>query len=276
VKSDASDELINTYLLRPLAGQLVRALYHTRVTPNGITIAAILTGVLSATLYSFNTPVSSALGGLSLTLKDFLDSADGQLARAKNMYSRTGRFLDSLGDIIVNALVFGVITTVLTTTTGNSWMPLFGFLAFLGTTLRVSYHVFYQTSYLHLHDTYQLNRITEELTAEDEAEDRLTRHLQKVFLKVYGWQDRMMVRLDSWCRGVLTSEPRAWYCDHTGLRLSGFLGLGTELSILMIFSLFNALEEYVYVNVVVLNLLWLGSIVYRKMILSQRLLSSLH
>jgi phosphatidylglycerophosphate synthase len=32
------------------------------------------------------------VAGLCMTLKDLLDSADGQLARAKQMYSRFGRF----------------------------------------------------------------------------------------------------------------------------------------------------------------------------------------
>jgi hypothetical protein len=168
-------------------------------------------------------------------------------------------------------MVIGVITTVLTRATGNLWMPLLGFLAFLGTTLRVSYHVFYQTSYLHLQKKYNLNRVTEGFTAEDETADPLTRRLQTAFLIVYGWQDRMMVRVDAWCRSEIMSDQHTWYSDRIGLRLSGFLGLGTELFILMTFSVFNALEGYLYVNLMAMNALWLACIVYRRVILSRRL-----
>ena len=273
LKSDVSDELINTYLLRPAAGFLVRILYRTRTTPNSVTIAAILSGVLSATLYAFNLPLLTGIGGLGLTLKDFLDSVDGQLARAKRMYSRAGRFLDSLGDFIVNLLVFGVITLVLTTTTRNPWFPFLGLFAFLGTTLRVSYHVFYQTSFLHLQRTYEINRITEEITEEDIRADPFTLRLQSLFVMVYGWQDRMMVGLDQWCRRTLPpgGNLEGWYGDRTGLRLSGFLGLGTELFILTTFSLGNVLEKYVYVNLIVMNLFWLACITYRRVFLSRRL-----
>ncbi|HEX9006282.1 MAG TPA: hypothetical protein VF889_03230 [Bacteroidota bacterium] len=91
VKSDISDELINTLLLRPLAGFLVRALYPTPVTPNEVTVAAIVAGLCSAGLYAVGGALATAAAGLVLTLKDILDSADGQLARAKALYSRRGR-----------------------------------------------------------------------------------------------------------------------------------------------------------------------------------------
>src|SRR5512147_787705 len=103
VKSDVSDELVNTYLLRPLAGGLVRILYHTPITPNQVTIAAIVTGFFGAWLYLFGTPGMTVLAGFAVTAKDLLDSADGQLARAKQLYGRAGRFIDSIGDIAVNA-----------------------------------------------------------------------------------------------------------------------------------------------------------------------------
>ena len=51
VKSDKSDELINTYLLRPIAGVIVWALYYTPITPNQVTIISILSGIIAAFFY---------------------------------------------------------------------------------------------------------------------------------------------------------------------------------------------------------------------------------
>ncbi|PIU44560.1 MAG: hypothetical protein COS95_08330 [Ignavibacteriales bacterium CG07_land_8_20_14_0_80_59_12] len=42
LKSPLSDELVNTCLLRPVAGQITRILYPTRITPNGVTAASLL------------------------------------------------------------------------------------------------------------------------------------------------------------------------------------------------------------------------------------------
>ena len=274
VKSDVSDELVNTYLIRPLAGLLVRILYHMPITPNQVTIAAAFAGMIAAWLYTFGTPEMILIAGLTVTVKDLLDSVDGQLARAKHLYSRAGRFIDSIGDFAVNAAVLCAISVVLARATGKASIPFLGLLSFLGISLRVSYHVFYQTSFLHLQNTYTLNRLTEEVRNEDRAADRFTLFLQQIFQFLYGWQDAMMLKIDTWCRLGLPRDPRVdngWYADRTGLRLSGFLGLGTELFVLMICSVANRLELYLYINVCALNGLWLVCIAYRRFALRPRL-----
>lgn len=273
VKSSLSDELINTYLLRPVAHQMVRLLYPTGVTPNQVTGASIGAGFIAAAVYAFGGPALLPLAGLLVTLKDLLDSADGQLARARRMYSRFGRFLDSVGDFVVNALVFAAIATALFLQTG--WSPVFlaGLCGFFGISLRVSYHVFYQTSYLHLRHEYEVNRTTEEIQQADLDGDRRTLLMQKLFLLLYGWQDRLVSRLDGWSmRGILQEKLGAWYSDRTALLLSGFLGLGTELFILMLFSVARRLDAYLWMNIVGMNAVWCFCILYRRRVLRRRLI----
>jgi phosphatidylglycerophosphate synthase len=273
LKSNVSDELINTYALRPIAGLIVWMLYRTPITPNHVTVASTIAGLVAAVFYLRDQALSSALAGLLLTLKDVLDSADGQLARAKQQYSRTGRFLDSIGDFVVNVAVFGAIGWVLSTSSGNPWMLLLAFLGLVGITLRVSYHVYYQTSFLHLEDKYQINRLTEELTEEDLKSGQLTLSLQRAFLAIYGWQDRLMVRIDLWCRRGRDDRKFLvpWYSDTVGLRLSGLLGMGTELFVLMLCSVFHQLVLYLYLNLAMMNGILLASIIYRRQFLSNRL-----
>lgn len=273
-KSAVSDELINTYFVRPAAGLLVRRLYRTPATPNGVTAASIVAGCVAALLYAQPIPLHPAVAGLCLTLKDILDAADGQLARAKQLFSRRGRFFDSIGDFAVNLLVFGAIGWTLWRSTGQPLVFVAALLGFLGTTFRVSYHVFYQTSYLHLHGTYLVNRITEDIKPEDRAEDPLTQWLQRVFLLLYGWQDRLMLRIDDWSRRDLprTEEfDTLWFADRTGLRFSGLMGLGTELFVLTLFSVMGSLEAYLVVNLVGLNALFGASVVYRRWVLRGRI-----
>jgi phosphatidylglycerophosphate synthase len=273
-KSVFSDEPVNTYLVRPAADILVRLLYQSSITPNQVTVASTASGIAAAILYLFNAPFLTMLAGLGIVMKDLLDSADGQLARAKQQYSRRGRFLDSLGDFVVNLAVFASITTALTFFTHNPLIPGLGLLAFLGTNLRVSYHVFYQISYLHLHNKFTQNRITEEITDQDGMGDRLTLHLQSIFVLLYGWQDRLMARLDGWSRNGLPrteNHDKQWYGDHSGLLLSGLFGLGTELFILMMCSVTNELQLYLYINLFFMNGLWLVCILYRRFSLFSRL-----
>lgn len=276
LKSDAryADEIINIYLLRPAAALVVWFLYPTTVTPNQVTVAAIVAGFAAAAAYLGETRASIALAGILVTLKDVLDDADGQLARAKQLYSRRGRFLDSIGDFAVDLALFSAITIVVYHRDPSAAAILLGVLSFLGTTLRVSYHVFYQASFLHMEDRYGLNRIVEEITEEDRRGDPVALRLQLVFGVLYNWQDRLMGRLDRWCQGRPdggSGRKRLWYGDRAGLRFSGLMGFGTEFALLSVCSLADALPVYLLLNVVLMNGIWLASILYRRAILAPRL-----
>src|SRR5437588_1467837 len=194
LKSDEyySDELINIYILRPIAAAIVWLIYPTRLTPNHVTSMAILIGMASAFAFSLSTTASITVAGILIVLKDILDDADGQLARAKELYSRRGRFLDSVGDFFVNLAVFAAITWSVYRIHSNRLTIVLGVLSLLGITVRVSYHVFYQVAFLHLRDKYKLNRITEEITEEDRRGDPAALWLQRIFLLIYGWQDRLI------------------------------------------------------------------------------------
>ena len=134
----------------------------------------------------------------------------------------------------------------------------------------MSYHVFYQTSYLHRENRYKLNRLTEEVKEEDLRGDEIALRLQKIFLVLYGWQDRLMYRIDALCgRGIKEIELTEWYSDRLGLRISGLLGFGTEFAVLTVCSFFNELHLYLLLNVLAMNGIWLGSILYRKLFLTK-------
>ena len=275
VKSDISDEPVNIYMQRPLAAIVTRAVYHTPVTPNQLTIIAMLFGVAGGVLLGVQNAHLTA-AAVCFYCKDIFDSADGQLARAKQLYSRRGRFLDSIGDYIVDLFLFGGIFVFLL----RSGMEFpFAFLislaGFLGISLRVSYHVFYQTSYLHGKNQYEMNRTTEELREEDFHEDPVTIRLQRIFYLLYGWQDRLMNRLDSWCLGESKkrngSVVAEWYQDAAGLLLGGFLGFGTEFVLLTICLLLNDIQLYLFFTIIVLNCAWAAAVVYRKFFLAGKI-----
>ncbi len=275
LKSNAyyADELINIYLLRPAAAVVVWLLYPTPVTPNGVTVIAILLGFAAAATYLIGSPVAIAVAGLLVTAKDIFDDADGQLARAKQQYSRRGRFLDSIGDFAVDIVLFGAVTYVVYQSHPGNQTILMGVLSFFGITLRVSHHVFYQASFLHLEEKYKLNRIIEEVTEEDRKGDQVALRLQVVFNLLYTWQDKMMFTIDRWCKGdkVKDENQREWYGDRVGLRISGLLGFGTEFALLTICSLFNQLYLYLLLNIFLMNGIWLANVIYRRFVLAEKL-----
>ena len=278
VKSDVSDELVNVWLQRPLAGLVTRAVYSTPLTPNHLTIIALVFGIAGGMLLASDGAKLTA-AAICFYLKDVFDSADGQLARAKQLYSRGGRFLDSIGDFVVNLFLFGGIFIAL----HHDGTSLFGALiisiiGFLGVSLRVSYHVFYQTSYLHSRNEYLTNRTTEDFRKEDYSEDKVTMGLQRVFLVLYGWQDNLMKRLDGWSsrkvRLASVMSPAQWYGDETGLRLGGFLGIGTEFVLLTASLLLDSLWLYLFISMIVLNGVWIVTMYYRRVVLAKKMLEA--
>ena len=275
LKTDAyyADEIINIYLLRPIAAGIVWLLYPTGVTPNHITIVAILLGFAAACTYTLGTPLAIAVAGMLVMAKDIFDDADGQLARAKELYSRRGRFLDSIGDFFVDVAIFAAMTWVVAQSHPVITSVLVGIAGLLGITLRVSYHVYYQASFLHLENRYKLNRISEQITDEDRNGDQIAYRLQQVFVLIYGWQDTLMCGIDAWCRGGHVGEAQRaqWFSDKPGLRISGLLGFGTELTLLTVCSLFADLHVYLMLNLFLMNGLWLAGILYRKLLLARRL-----
>jgi hypothetical protein len=280
LKSDISDELINTYLIRPVAGLIVWALYYSPITPNQITIASIMVGMTAAFFYLVGSPESFIIAGLLVTLKDVLDSADGQLARAKQQFSRVGRFLDSIGDFIVDAAIFTAIGYVLYSVTNNYWICILSFAGLAGISLRVSFHVFYQVNFLHMQKSYSNNRISEKILENDIDKGGLELFLQKIFQFIYGWQDDFIAYIDRWCSRRIFQDLKEdsnasllWYSDIIALRVSGLLGFGTELFILMLCSVLNQLELYLYLNLFLMNGIMLACILYRRFILSEKVMA---
>jgi len=86
---------------RPIAKVIANALKNTSFTPIHVTIAFILAGFIA--IYCIIQGYYW-LAAFFLIFKSILDAADGELARVKQKPSYTGRYLDSVADIILNAL----------------------------------------------------------------------------------------------------------------------------------------------------------------------------
>lgn len=110
-----SDTLLNKfirverYVNRPLASLIVRAVFNTGVTPNGLTFFSFFLGLLAAFFFSRGEYVYFILGGISIQFSSIVDCADGMLARSKDMCSDYGAHLDLFLDRIID---FAVIVTI--------------------------------------------------------------------------------------------------------------------------------------------------------------------
>lgn len=86
---------------RGIATTIAKLLKNTKFTPIHVTM---LFGVAGLTAIYCMVQQQYFLAGCFLILKSIIDAADGELARIKNTPSYTGRYLDSIFDIVLNFL----------------------------------------------------------------------------------------------------------------------------------------------------------------------------
>ena len=87
---------------RPVARVIANSLKETTFTPIHVTIGFIISGLLAVACIVYGYLWAAAF---FLILKSILDAADGELARIKKTPSYTGRYFDSVADIILNLLI---------------------------------------------------------------------------------------------------------------------------------------------------------------------------
>lgn len=134
LKKPANDFLnkiikVERYLNRPLASLVVRLVYNTRITPNGLTIISFFIGLLGAFFLSRGQYIYFVLGGVHIQLSSIVDCADGMLARSKNMSSDFGSHLDIFLDRIMDFFMIIGISVGIYSKTNDYKLLLLGFLA---------------------------------------------------------------------------------------------------------------------------------------------------
>ncbi len=94
------------WLMQPWARRTVGLLARFDVDPQHVVWTHAVLGTVAAVLVAFGGPASWWLAAVLLVAKVFLDNVDGGLARATGRVTRMGRYLDTVLDTVVNALLF--------------------------------------------------------------------------------------------------------------------------------------------------------------------------
>ena len=89
-----------------LARRLVTPLKDSWVTPNHLTTVRLAVGLCASAALTPGTYGWSNLGAFLLVLSNFLDHADGELARISGKSSRIGHLYDLASDALVSVLLF--------------------------------------------------------------------------------------------------------------------------------------------------------------------------
>ena len=89
-----------------IAYKLIYPLRKTFVNPNYLTSLRLFFGIFAGIFFALGEYKYSNIGAFCFVLSNFLDHADGELARLKNQMSSRGHIYDLISDALVNILLF--------------------------------------------------------------------------------------------------------------------------------------------------------------------------
>lgn len=105
--TSSADGLVDKYFNRPVGRVLFsKLLIHTPISPNQVSVAATLIGLLSAACFAEGSAKAAIWAATLLQLSAIVDCVDGDLARVLFKESPLGKWLDIVGDQVVHIGVF--------------------------------------------------------------------------------------------------------------------------------------------------------------------------
>src|SRR5690606_12259125 len=174
---------------RPVALIIANRLRNTAISPLHITFWFIVSGVLAVICMIKGFYWATAI---FLIIKSVLDAADGELARIKNPPSYTGRYFDSIADIVLNILIFVALWYI----TDSDYA--LAALAFIGVQLQGTLYNYYYVILRNRYEGDTTSRIFEIATPRAMPGER-QRNVDILFWwykLFYGNFDRIIYRLD--------------------------------------------------------------------------------
>ncbi len=215
---------------RPIAILIAKSLKNTGFTPIHVTLAFVVCGLL-AIYFILNGHYWAT--ALFLILKSVLDAADGELARVKETPSYTGRYLDSVSDIILNFLL---LLTIWYVTNGSFLFTLFAFFGIqLQGTLYNYYYVILRNKY-HGDTTSRVFESTSPIAMKGEKQHHVD-ILFRIYKVLYGFYDKIIYRMDK--KAIHSKQLPNWF-----MTLVSTFGLGFQLLIIGV-MLVLGLKQYI-------------------------------
>jgi phosphatidylglycerophosphate synthase len=150
LKSPDTEETFDLIFNRPIGYAWALLFRKIGITPNMVTIAAIVIGSVAGVLFYFNDLQTNIVGMLLLIWANTFDSADGQLARLTNNKSRTGRILDGLCGDIWFVIIYVALCIRMQHLQGlGEWVWLLGIAAGISHTLQAAMADYYRQIHLY-------------------------------------------------------------------------------------------------------------------------------
>ena len=114
----SDDGLISQYLNRRLSVPISMIAIRARLTPNFVSLLALLLAVFSGFSFAFGNIIA---GAIAAQMASIVDGSDGEVARARFMSSKRGGLVDSVLDRVADGFILGGAGYHVLTNSPESW-----------------------------------------------------------------------------------------------------------------------------------------------------------
>ena len=288
IKSRDVEDPVNVWVHRPLAYAFVWLTYRTPLTPNQITLLAMLAGVSAGVCWVLGTPELMLIGGALLWTSSILDGADGIMARAKQMQSEFGRALDGTADgIVAAATIFPAFWHIWQSGASLFELALMP-IALVCTVLQVNMYDFYKELYMGAKGPVwpdldaKFDEITEKArSAEETGEHAIIRFAWSSYASMLRAQRRNIritnrAALEGANFVPISEESAALYrrINYVPMQLWTALSLCPHTYVMAICAMFDRLDLYLWIRALGANGLFATAIVLQR-IATQRTIAGL-
>lgn len=260
LKSIEIEEVLDLIFYRPLAFLFVKMIYKTNLTPNQVTLAAMIVGLIGGVFFMFNTHSAFVIAGLLLISYDVLDCADGMLARLKKNGTPAGRILDGMADYVVTIFAYIAIGIGLSV---HSDQPLSIWALVVAAGLSNAFHAisldYYRNRFMDMTKD-RLAVLTDGLDEFREEYQKIKNqdgyYFQKFLLKAYLRYSSVQgsVTSESNQSGRTAREKQEYYNSNKRIiHLWTYLGPTTQLSFMIVCAFLNRLDIYLWGLILVGN-----------------------
>jgi phosphatidylglycerophosphate synthase len=268
LKHPEAEEILDLILFRPIAFLLVKVLLPLPVTPNQITVGAMIAGVIGGCFYATGSHAGFLWGAIFYALCNVLDCADGMVARLKGNGTRIGRIIDIFVDLIAGSAVFlGLGIGLSTAGTGlpfNAWLLVV--LAAISYAIHSSLFDEYRNRYM-ARGLGRIASLEEEIASMTEELNRLESAgegtWQRTLIRLYLGYSRFQLKGERGDGGAGASRDYAGR-NRLALRLWSVIGSTSHVTILVLASLLGRPMIFFWFVIVFANIWTLLLWIYQK------------
>lgn len=252
------EEVADLYFYRPLGYLIVLLVKRWPVTPNHLTLTALVFGAISGYFYSLGTTNSFILAGIFLMLFNIFDCSDGQLARLKRNGTPLGRIIDGMADYITGIFTYVGLGIGFANATPNP--SLWWFLLVL-TALS---NIFHSMMTDHRRSLF-MEGITGESTTADDETNRLRELINseeflsysasdKTITRIYYHYNRLLAKIACKGKQQKIKSPQAYYnANKRIIKFWTFLGPTTQISFMVICSFIGDFKAFILGTIIIFN-----------------------